>query len=88
MARPNIDPVARGYHTRHDRLMRALITSNNLVQISFLTALLADAGIEATVLDIHASIAEGSAGAIPRRLMVDSEDFERARRVLADAGEL
>nr|WP_294508157.1 DUF2007 domain-containing protein [uncultured Rhodopila sp.] len=68
--------------------MRALITSNNLVQISFLTALLADAGIKTMVLDSYTSIAEGSAGAIPRRLMVDSDDFERARRVLREAGEL
>ena len=82
------NPVAPGYHTRHDQLMRALITSNNLVQLSFLTALLADAGIETTLLDSYTSIAEGSAGAIPRRLMVDSDDFERARRVLREAGEL
>jgi hypothetical protein len=68
--------------------MRVVITSNNLVQLSFLTALLADAGIRATVLDNHTSITEGSAGAIPRRLMVDSDDFDRACRVLRDAGEL
>jgi hypothetical protein len=68
--------------------MRVVMTSNNLVQLSFLTALLADAGIEATVLDNHTSIAEGSAGAIPRRLVVESDDFDRACQVLRDAGEL
>jgi CO dehydrogenase/acetyl-CoA synthase gamma subunit (corrinoid Fe-S protein) len=68
--------------------MRVVLTSNNLVQLSFLTALLADAGIKAIVLDTHTSIAEGSAGAIPRRLMVESDDFDRACRVLRDAGEL
>ncbi|PPQ38292.1 putative signal transducing protein [Rhodopila globiformis] len=68
--------------------MRVVLTSNNLVQLSFLTALLADAGIEAIVLDTHTSIAEGSAGAIPRRLMVESDDFDRACAVLRDAGEL
>jgi hypothetical protein len=68
--------------------MRVVLTSNNLVQLSFLTALLADAGIRATVLDSHTSIAEGSAGAIPRRLMVESDDFDRACQVLRDAGEL
>jgi hypothetical protein len=68
--------------------MRAVITSNNLVQLSFLTALLRDVGIETTVLDSYTSITEGSAGAIPRRLMVDAADYERARRVLRDAGEL
>jgi hypothetical protein len=68
--------------------MRAVITSNDLVQLSFLTALLADAGIKTTLLDSYTSIAEGSAGAIPRRLMVESEDFERASQLLRDAGEL
>jgi hypothetical protein len=68
--------------------MRVVITSNNLVQLSFLAALLADAGIRTTVLDNHTSIAEGSAGAIPRRLMVESDDFDRACRLLREAGEL
>ena len=68
--------------------MRVVMTSNDLVQLSFLTALLADAGIATTVLDGYTSIAEGSAGAIPRRLMVESEDFDRACHVLRDAGEL
>ena len=67
--------------------MRVLVTSNNLIRLSFLTALLADAGIEAVLLDSHTSIAEGSAGAIPRRLAVSSADYARARRILRDAGE-
>ena len=81
-------PVARRCHTAHHPPMRVVVTSNDLVRLSFLSALLADAGIETILLDRHTSIAEGSAGAIPRRLMVDSEDFERACRVLRDAGEL
>ncbi len=67
--------------------MRAVITSNNLVRLSFLTALLADAGIETVLLDSHTSILEGSAGAIQRRLMVHPDDFSRACRILRDAGE-
>jgi hypothetical protein len=67
--------------------MRAVVTSNDPVRLSFLTALLADAGIEAILLDNHTSILEGSAGAIPRRLVVSSDDFDRACRVLRDAGE-
>ncbi len=67
--------------------MRVLVTSNNVVRLSFLTALLADAGIEAILLDGHTSVLEGSAGAIPRRLVVSSEDFPRACRILRDAGE-
>ena len=62
--------------------------SNDPVRLSFLTALLADAGIRAVVLDAHTSAVEGSIGAIPRRLMVATEDEVRARRVLVEAGEL
>jgi hypothetical protein len=67
--------------------MRVVVTSNNPVRLSFLTVLLADAGIETVLLDAHASIAEGSAGAIPRRLMVAEDDFTRAQRILREAGE-
>lgn len=49
--------------------------------------LLADAGIEAVVFDNHTSILEGSATAIPRRLAVVDDDYNRACRILADAGE-
>ena len=68
--------------------MRAVLTSNNPVRLSFLTALLADAGITAVTLDTHASIMDGSIGALPRRLMVADDDFANARRVLTEAGEL
>jgi hypothetical protein len=68
-------------------MMRVVVTSNDPVRLSFLTVLLADAGIAAVMLDTHASITEGSAGAIPRRLMVTEDDFPRARRILSDAGE-
>ena len=68
--------------------VRVLVTSNDPVRLSFLTALLADAGITALVLDAHTSAVEGSIGAIPRRLAVADEDERRARRVLEEAGEL
>jgi hypothetical protein len=62
--------------------------SNDPVRLSFLTALLADAGIAATVLDAHTSAVEGSIGAIPRRLVVAAADEWRARQVLKEAGEI
>lgn len=68
--------------------MRILATSNDPVRLSFLTALLADAGISAVLLDAHTSAVEGSIGAIPRRLAVAPEDETRARRILAEAGEI
>ena len=68
--------------------MRVVVTSNDPVRLSFLTALLADAGISAILLDAHTSATEGSIGAIPRRLAVAAEDEARARRVLEEAGEM
>jgi len=68
--------------------VRILVTSNDPVRLSFLTALLADAGIAAIVLDGHTSAIEGSIGAIPRRLAVAPDDEPHARRVLAEAGEI
>jgi hypothetical protein len=67
--------------------MRAVVTSNNPVRLSFLTALLADAGIDSFLLDGHTSVLEGSAGAIPRRIAVSVEDYDRACRILQEAGE-
>jgi hypothetical protein len=67
--------------------MRTVITSNDPVRLSFLGALLRDAGIDSVLLDAHTSAVEGSIGAIPRRLMVLAEDEAAARRVLRDAGE-
>lgn len=61
--------------------------SNDPVRLSFLTALLADAGIGSVLLDQHMSAVEGSIGAIPRRLMVAEADYSRAQRVLTEAGE-
>ncbi len=67
--------------------MRTIMISNNLVRLSFLAALLRDAGIESVLLDSHVSAVEGSIGAIPRRLAVLPEDERRAQSVLAEAGE-
>ena len=67
--------------------MRTVTISNDLVRLSFLHALLRDAGIDCVLLDSHTSAVEGGIGAIPRRLMVLDEDEPHARRVLQEAGE-
>jgi hypothetical protein len=67
--------------------MKELLRTNNPVRLSWLQALLHDSGIENLVLDHHASLVEGNIGAIPRRLMVADRDFDRARALLAEAGE-
>ena len=40
--------------------MRELLRSNDVARISWIEALLADAGIEAVVLDVHMSVLEGT----------------------------
>ena len=67
--------------------MRELLRTNDLVRVSYLQALLRAEGIEVVVLDGHMSVLEGSATAIPRRLMVDDEDYADARGVLEAVGE-
>lgn len=67
--------------------MRVVATTTDIVRLSFLRALLSDAGIESIVLDAHISAIEGGIGAFPRRLAVASDDAGRARAVLREAGE-
>ncbi len=65
--------------------MKAVLKTTDPVAISWLTAELATRGIEAVVLDSHASIVEGSIGILPRRVMVADEDYDEARRLLETA---
>lgn len=64
--------------------MVELLRTNDPVLISFVQAILADARIDALVLDNHTSILEGSANAIPRRIMVVDEDLDAAMRILKE----
>lgn len=68
--------------------MRVVARSTDPVRLSFLTALLADAGIPSILLDSYISAAEGSIGIFPRRLAVAEEDGAQALRVLREAGEV
>ena len=68
--------------------MREVLRTTNLVRLSWLQALLNQDRIESVVLDSHTSVLEGSASAIPRRLMVRDEDFNAAMRLLEESGEL
>ena len=67
--------------------MRVVAESTDPVRVSFLLALLRDAGIACIVLDAHISALEGGIGAFPRRLVVAEDDLAQARRVLREAGE-
>jgi len=65
--------------------MKELLRTNNIVRLSWVQALLADARIGYVVLDQHTSLVEGSIGAIQRRLMVAERDHSRAKNLLAEA---
>ena len=65
--------------------MVELLRTNDPVLLSWLTALLTEATIEAFVFDSHTSVLEGSIGALPRRLVVARADELRGRRLLAEA---
>ncbi len=65
--------------------MMELVRTNNVVLISFIEALLRDSNIRFIVADQNMSIVEGSIGIFPRRVMVDAEDIDRAKKLLRDA---
>jgi hypothetical protein len=68
--------------------LRVLLATTDPVRLSFLVALLRDAGCTPVVLDAQISAVEGGIGAFPRRLAVPEGQERQARRVLHDAGEL
>ncbi len=66
--------------------MKELLRSNDPVLLSFVSALLKEAGIAFTVLDTNMSVMEGSIGILPRRVLVDSDAIGQARKLMTEAG--
>jgi hypothetical protein len=66
--------------------MKELIRSNDPVLISFVSALLKEAGIAFTVLDTNMSVMEGSIGVLPQRVLVDGGSVGKARALMTEAG--
>ena len=66
--------------------MIELIRTNDAVLLSFAESLMKDAGIHCLIADQGMSILEGSLGMLPRRLLVDADREDDARRILRDAG--
>ncbi|WP_374989961.1 MULTISPECIES: putative signal transducing protein [unclassified Rhizobium] len=60
--------------------------SNDPVALSFAQSLMKDAGIYAMIADQGMSVLEGSLGILQRRLLVDSDREDEARRIIRDAG--
>ena len=65
--------------------LKELLRTNDLVLISWIRSVLNEAEIEFFVLDSAMSVLEGSANAIPRRIMVAEEDHVNALRILKQA---
>lgn len=66
--------------------MKQLVETTDPVVLSYVEALLRGVGIAAVVLDRHMSLAEGSLGILPRRVMVADVDWRAAAEVLEGGG--
>ncbi|HZC54434.1 MAG TPA: DUF2007 domain-containing protein [Xanthobacteraceae bacterium] len=66
--------------------MRELVRTNDAVLITAIEALLNGAAIDHMVVDQNMSVLEGSIGIFPRRILVDEDQIDSARRLLEDAG--
>lgn len=66
--------------------MKELLRTNDPVLLSFVSSLLDDAGFAFMVLDTNMSVMEGSIGILPRRVLVEEDRLDQARRVLTEAG--
>ncbi len=66
--------------------MIELMRTNDPVVISFVEALLRDAGVNFFIADQNMSIVEGSIGILARRVLVAEDEIDEARTLMADAG--
>jgi len=69
-----------------DRAVKELLRSNDPVLLSYVSALLEEESIDFMLADLNMSVLEGSIGALPRRILVESGEIAQARRILTDAG--
>lgn len=65
--------------------MKELFRSNDAVLLSFVDAILSDAGVTHQIADGYMSVVEGSLGVLPRRMLVAEDEFSQACRLLKDA---
>ena len=66
--------------------MKELLRSNDPVRLSYVSALLTEENIDFIVADLNMSVLEGSIGALPRRVLVESDGLAHARQILHGAG--
>jgi hypothetical protein len=65
--------------------LKELFRSNDAVLLSFVEAILSDAGVAHQIADGYMSIMEGSLGVLPRRVLVAEDEWAQARRILKAA---
>jgi hypothetical protein len=63
-----------------------ILRTNDLVLISVIESILTAERIAYFVADQNMAAVEGSLGFLPRRILVDAREAERARRVISEAG--
>ena len=66
--------------------MVEILRTNDLVLITVIESILTAEGIAHFVADQNMAAAEGSLGFLPRRILVDTREAGRARRLIAEAG--
>jgi hypothetical protein len=66
--------------------MKELLRTNDPVLLSYVGALLEEGRVDFIVADLNMSVLEGSIGALPRRVLVESDSLGRARAILSEAG--
>jgi hypothetical protein len=79
------DRRLHGEYCRTDRRVQEILKTNNLVELNFAQAVLADAGIACVVFDANMSVLDGSMVILPQRLMVSDHDAAGATALLKEA---
>lgn len=79
---PGVQPLIE----RVIEVMEELIRTNNVVTLSFVGTLLKEAGIRYFIADENMSVLDGSINALSRRLMVDADRANEARKLVEGAG--
>lgn len=62
--------------------MKEIYQSNNPVELSWISALLDEAGYDFMIADQFTSVMEGSIGAIQRRVLVVDDQADAARKLI------
>jgi Putative prokaryotic signal transducing protein len=65
--------------------MRELIRTNDAVLLTYLEAVLNDAGVPHEILDAYSSVVDGSIPMVQRRVMVLDHDYDEAQKLVKTA---